>query len=184
MAAIVGLGVMVACLIIALIYCQVERRRNQKTRGVRRTSWYLENPTYYLGTSSASGPTGSLPLPTYQSYRESMDIQNANRQAGGLRSWLSRGARNDVMELQDRQDPPTLPNQSHEETFSIREEQQDQAEDMPELEEVHDNPGSEEGAGSSEGERNLLMRDIILLEAAQEIIRLKETVFWFGEVGW
>ena len=94
------------------------------------------------------------------------------------------GARNDVMELQDRQDPPTLPNQSHEETFSIREEQQDQAEDMPELEEVHDNPGSEEGAGSSEGERNLLMRDIILLEAAQEIIRLKETVFWFGEVGW
>ena len=55
---------------------------------------------------------------------------------------------------------------------------------MPELEEVHDNPGPEEGAGSSEGERNLLMRDIILLEAAQEIIRLKETVFWFGEVGW
>ena len=76
------------CLIIAVIYCKVERRRNRKTRGVRRTSWYLENPTYYLGTSGASGLTDSLPLPNYQSYRESMDIQNANRQAGGLRSWL------------------------------------------------------------------------------------------------
>ena len=175
---------MVVCLIIAIIYCKVEHRRNRKTRGVRQTSWYLENPTYYLGTSSASGPTDSLPLPTYQSYRESMSIQNANRQTSGWRSWLNRGARNDVMELQDRQDPPTLPNQNHEETFSIREEQQDQAEDMPELEEVQDSPGSEGGAGSSEGEGTLMMRDIILLEAALEIVRLKEAVFWFGEVGW
>ena len=175
---------MVVCLIIAVIYCKVEHRRNRKTRRVRQTSWYLENPAYYLGTSSASGPTDSLPLPTYQSYRESMSIQNANRQASGWRSWFIRGARNDVMEFQARQDPPTLPNQNHEETFSIREEQQDQAEDMPGLKEVQDNSGSEGGAGSSEGERTLVMRDIILLEAAQEIIRLKETVFWFGEVGW
>ena len=175
---------MVVCLVIAIIYCNVDHRRNQKTRGVRRTSWYIENPTYYLGTSSASGPTDFLPLPNYQSYRESMDIQSANRQASGMRSWLNRGVRNDVTELQDRQDPPTLPNQSHDETFSIREEPQDQAEDMPALEEAQDNPGSGEGAGSSEGERYLLMRDIILLEAAQEISRLTETVFWFGEVGW
>ena len=113
-----------------------------------------------------------------------MDIQNANRQASGVRGWFSRGTRNDVVELQERQDPPTLPNQGHNETFSIREDQQDQAEDMPELEEVPDNPGSEEGAGLSEGERIRLLRDLILLEAAQEIIRLKEAVFWFGEVGW
>ena len=182
---------MVLCLILAVIYCKVEYRRNRKTGRVRQTSWYLENPTYYLGTSSASGPTDSMPLPTYQSYRESMSIQNANRQASGWRSWFSRGARNDVMELQERQDPrqnprqdpPTLPNQNHEETFSIREEQQDQAEDMPELEEVQNDSGSE-GRGSSEGERALVMRDIILLEAALEIVRLKEAVFWFGEVGW
>ena len=117
-----------------------------------------------------------------------MSIQHANRQASGWRSWFSRGAQHDVMEFQERQeerqDPPTLPNQSHDETFSIREEPQDQAEDMPPLEEPQDNPGYGEGAGSSEGERYLLMRDIILLEAAQEISRLTETVFWFGEVGW
>ena len=175
---------MVVCLIIAIIYCGVEHRRNRKTRRVRQTSWYLENPTYNLGTSSASGPTGSLPLPTYQSYRESMSIQHANRQASGWRSWFSRGARNDVMEFQERQDPPTLPSQNHEEIFSIREEPQGQPEDMPGLEEVQDNSGSEGGAGSSEGERALVMRDIILLDAALEIVRLREAVFWFGEVGW
>ena len=113
-----------------------------------------------------------------------MDIQNANRRAGGLRSWFQRGARNNAMELQGRQEPPTLPNQDHEETFSVREGQQDQAEDLPELEEAHDNPGSEGGAGSAEGEIDRLMRDIILLDATQEINRLKEAVFWFGEVGW
>ena len=176
---------MVACLIIAVIYCGVDHRRNRKTRRVRQTSWYLENPTYNLGTSSASGPTDSLPLPTYQSYRESMSIQHANRQASGWRSWFSRGAQHDVMEFQERQeerqDPPTLSNQNHEEIFSIREEQEDQAEDMPGLEEVQDNSG---GAGSSEGERTLVMRDIILLDAALEIVRLREAVFWFGEVGW
>ena len=179
----VGLGVLVLCLILAIIYCQVEHRRNQKARGVRQTSWYLENPTY-MGPSSASGPSDSLPLPNYQSCRESMDIQNANRRAGGLRSWFQRGARNDAMELQDRQEPPTLPNQDHEETFSVREGPQDQAEDLPELEEASDNPGSEGGAGSAEGEIDRLMRDIILLDATQEINRLKEAVFWFGEVGW
>ena len=175
---------MAVCLVLAIIYCQVEHRRNRKARGARRASWYIENPTYYLGTSSTSGPTDSLPLPNYQSYRESMDIQNSNRQASGLRSWFSRGTRNDVMEFQERQDPPTLPNQGHNETFSIREEPEDQADDMPELEEAQENQGVEEGAGLSEGERNRLLRDFILLEAAQEIIRLKEAVFWFGEVGW
>ena len=117
-----------------------------------------------------------------------MSIQHANRQASGWRSWFSRGAQHDVMEFQERQeerqDPPTLPNQSHDETFSIREEPQDQAEDMPPLEEPQDNPGYGEGAGSSEGERTLVMRDIILLDAALEIVRLREAVFWFGEVGW
>ena len=117
-----------------------------------------------------------------------MSIHRANRQARGWKSWFSRGAQHDAMEFQERQeerqDPPTLSNQNHEEIFSIREEQQDQAEGMPGLEEVQDNSGSEGGAGSSEGERTLVMRDIILLDAALEIVRLREAVFWFGEVGW
>ena len=169
---IVGLSVLILSLIVAIICLKVAQNRHRGECRTRRSEFFIENPNFNLRAPDASMANDSgLPLPQYNSYVESLNLQRGNR---GRREGSTQNANFEEVELRDLNGTTGVPNHQPEENN----------EGVNDPEEIQEIDESVQGAGIAEGERISREREVNVLRAAvNEILSLKEAVFWFGEVG-